>query len=144
MFESNNVIYNINILPEDMVNYEIFPYIANDVLVSLNKDYYTKLHKCVKKTIRNMEYERYIRCIVRSDNITVFVQLLEENFDKWLKMYKYKYKSYIFENYLRFLIHFCVEHDSHKCRELINDKGVLVMKEKWHKNSKVRDCRWSN
>ena len=142
---NDDVIQNIDLLPEDVVLYEIFPYLRNEQLMYLNKTYYTRFHMCFKKNkIPGIKYENYIRRTARHDSFFVFEYILEENFDKWRSMKKYEYKSYIFDTYLHFLIHFCIEHDSHKCRELINKKASSALNKNWHKNSKIRSIIWSN
>jgi len=82
--------------------------------------------------------------MVRKDCSFVFAQLLEENFDRWKKAKKYRYKSYVFDNYLRFLVHYSTENNSTKCRELLNNKGNAALGQKWHKNVRIRNNRWSN
>jgi hypothetical protein len=141
---NNNIIESINLLPEDVVLYEIFPNLKNELLAVLNKKYYTKFHTCLRNKIPNDKYEGYIRRMVRHDHFFVFEQILEENFDKWRLMKKYAYKSYIFDTYLHFLIQFCIDNDSHKCRELINIKASSVLNKNWHKNSRIQSIRWSN
>jgi hypothetical protein len=89
-------------------------------------------------------YESYIRDMVRKDCSFVFAQLLEENFGRWKKNKKYRYKSYVFDNYLCFLGHYSIENNSTKCRELLNSKGDAVLGQKWHKNVRIRNTRWSN
>jgi hypothetical protein len=144
IMNSNNIIESINLLPEDVVLYEIFPNLKNELLAVLNKKYYTKFHTCLKKNIPDNKYEGYIRRTARHDHFFVFEQILGENFDKWRSMKKYEYKSYIFDSYLHFLIQFCIDNNSHKCRELINKKASSVLNKNWHKNSRIQSIRWSN
>ena len=65
---SNNIIESINLLPEDVVLYEIFPNLKNELLAVLNKKYYTKFHTCLRNKIPNDKYEGYIRRMVRHDH----------------------------------------------------------------------------
>ena len=81
--------------------------------------------------------ETFNRQIIRNDWYYVFQIILNENFDKWMKMRKYIYGSSIFENYLYFLLYFANEHNSTHCKELIKEKLVKVNK-KWHKNIKPK------
>ena len=141
--DDNGVIQSIDSLPEDVVLYEIFPHLSNELLVGLNKTYYTRFHTCLRNKIPGSKYESYIRRTVRHDHSLVFEQLLEENFNKWRSMKRYEYNPYIFNTYLHFLVQFCIDHDSPKCRNLINKKASSVLSKKWHKNSKIRNSRWS-
>jgi len=142
--DNDGVIQSIDLLPEDVVLYEIFPNLSNELLMGLNKTYYTRHHACFRNKIHGRKYESYIRRTIRHDHFFVFEQILEENFDKWRTMKKYGYKSYIFDTYLHFLVQFSIDHDSPKCRELINKKASSVLNEKWHKNSRIKSTRWSN
>ena len=144
IMNDDGVIRSIDFLPEDVVLYEIFPNLSNELLMDLNKTYYTRHHACFRNKIHGSNYESYIRRTARHDHFFVFEQILEENFDKWRSIKRYGYKSYIFDTYLHFLIQFCIDHDSPKCRELINKKASSVLNEKWHKNSKIKSTRWSN
>jgi hypothetical protein len=141
---NDNIIQNIDLLPEDVVLYEIFPYLRDEQLMCLNKTYFTRFHVCFKHKILGIKYENYIRRTVRHDHFFIFERILEENFVKWRSMKKYEYKSYIFDTYLHFLIQFCIDNDSHKCRELINKKASSALNKNWHKNSKIRSIIWSN
>ena len=76
--------------------------------------------------------------------MTVIGKLIDENFDKWKKMKKYYYKDKIFKNYLCFMMFFCVENHSVKCQRILDEKASAVLGEKWHKNVRIRNCRWSN
>ena len=83
----------------------------------------------------------------RNDHSFVFEQILDENFNKWRAMKKYLYRSCIFDTYLHFLIQFCIDNDSPKCRELIDRKASSVLNKKWHKHSRIRSSRssrWSS
>jgi hypothetical protein len=147
MMDGNNIIGMIGLLPEDVVLYEILPSISSEVIAGLNRQNYTDFHSCLKNRIPGMRYESYIRRTARNDHSFVFEQILGENFDKWRSMKKYLYNSCIFETYLHFLIQFCIDNDSPKCRELIDRKASSVLNEKWHKHSRIRrsrSSRWSS
>jgi hypothetical protein len=145
--DNDGVIKSIDSLPEDVVLYEIFPNLMDDVLVGLDRINYAKFHTCLRDKIPSMKYESYIRRTARNDHYFVFEQLLDENFDKWRSMKKYEYRSCVFETYLHFLVQFCMDLDSPRCREAIDRRASSVLGKKWHKNSKIRSSRssrWTN
>ena len=147
IMDNDGLLDGINSLPEDVVLYEILPNFMNDMLVGLNRNNYAKYHTCLRYKIPNIKYESYIRHTVRHDNFFVFQKLLDENFDKWRMMKKYEYRSCVFETYLHFLVQFCLDLDSPRCRETIDRKASSVLGKKWHKNSKIRSSRssrWTN
>ena len=82
--------------------------------------------------------------MVRHDCAMVLGKLIDENFDKWKKMKKYYFKYMIFKNYLCFLMFLCVENGAVKCQRTLHEKASAVLGEKWHKNVRIRNCRWSN
>ena len=132
----------IDFMPEDIVSY-IFPFISVKKLVFINTKYYSKNYKLVKNMIPKDRYEAYIRNIIRKDNYYTLSFLLNENVDKWINMNKYPYKHQIFTNYLYFINYLSIEHNSNKCRVLIENKAQEVLGKKWHKKIKVRNCKSS-
>ena len=113
---------------------EIYSYISNDIMMCSSKHFYLKYHSSVvKKILKNkrIEYDTYIRNIVRNDYYFIFENVVKENFNKWTNNYtnnnpnknnifkKYIYKTNIYKNYTDFLLDFCTENESTKCRNLI-------------------------
>ena len=49
----------------------------------------------------------------------VFEQICRENFDNWINNKQYRYKYMIFNNYIYFIMCFCIENDSNKCRDIL-------------------------
>lgn len=131
----------INRLPQDVVNI-IHDFIPRTALLFTNKFYYTLYHKILRGSIKN--YETYIRDVIRRDNDFVFQKILEENVDKWLNMRQYRYKNKVFSNYFYFVIDYCIENDSDKCREIM----TILIKERQlcknlHKKNIVKYVRWT-
>tara|TARA_Y100000385_G_C12780543_1_gene503319 strand:- start:94 stop:519 length:426 start_codon:yes stop_codon:yes gene_type:complete len=139
-----DIFHYFNFLPDDIIKEHIFPKLSPVILVWLTKENYIKYHYVIKDIIQKNRLESYIRDIIRNDYSFVFNYLLDEQFNKWLNMKKYTYKCYIFENYIRFLMQFCIDNNSNKCLMLIQNKGSNNFKEKWSKKVKIKDCRWSN
>tara|TARA_B100001996_G_C18497046_1_gene529970 strand:- start:17 stop:448 length:432 start_codon:yes stop_codon:yes gene_type:complete len=134
----------LNLMPEDVIHHCIKPFLRPEVLVWLNKENYDRYHDRVKDLIPSANYESYIRDMVRHDCAMVLGKLIDENFDKWKKMKKYYFKYMIFKNYLCFLMFLCVENGAVKCQRTLHEKASAVLGEKWHKNVRIRNCRWSN
>jgi hypothetical protein len=117
----------LNSLPEEIVTYCIQPFLPLSTLAFLSKTNYAKYHQTIIKPIL---YEKgldtYMRYIIRNDLNFLFETSLYENFDKWLKLTKFMYKSSIYCNYVFFLLEFCIENDSQKCRSVLSN--VFVQK----------------
>jgi hypothetical protein len=135
-----NLIENIHKLPEDLIN-GIREYIPKIYLVFTNRENYKKYHYIIKNYILN--YETFIRNVIRRDNEYVFDLILRENYQLWCEIKQYKYKSMIFRNYFCFTINYCIEQDSNNCEIVINiflqehglDKNL-------HKKNVVKYIRW--
>jgi hypothetical protein len=105
-------------LPEVLVDY-IKEYIPQKVVLFLDKSLYISHHYLVgQMLLQNKHTEKYIRYIIRRDFSYVFGQLLNENIDKWLRYKKkYPYNNLIYTQYIYFLIDYCIEHESVRCKE---------------------------
>lgn len=141
---SNEIFFfkKINNLPYDIIE-QIKQFIPKKILVFLNKSNYLLYHYTIKNYITN--YENYIRDTIRRDNDFVFNNILIENYKKWLTIKKYTYKNIIFNNYLNFTNHYCIENDSTKCKKML----LVFMKEhglckNQHKKNIVKHIRWKN
>ena len=136
------IIEKINNLPDNLKNI-IFEYIERKYVVFTNKKNYFLYHHLIKKNIMN--YSNYIRDIIRRDNHFVFHLLIRENFDKWIKMKQYIYKNMIFNNYLYFVMNFCIENNSERCREVL--LHYLIKRDlcrNLHKKNVVKYIKWKN
>jgi len=136
------ILKKINALPDDIIK-NIKQFISKKVLVFLNKTNYLLYHFTIKQYIIN--YENYIRDTIRRDNDFVFDKILIENYKKWIIIKKYTYKNIIFNNYLNFTNHYCIENESTKCKKILLD----FMKEhglskNQHKKNIVKHIRWKN
>jgi len=129
-------------LPVELVRY-IKEYIPKKEFVFTNRENYNLYHHLIKPSIK--DYESYIRSMIRQDNEFVFNKIIKENCSKWYEILQYKYKNMIFKNYLYFVMNFCIENDSNKCRKIISD----FLKEhglgkNLHKKNVVKYIKWKN
>lgn len=134
----------INQLPLELVDV-IYGYLAIRNIVFLNKSNYALYHNILKKFICNGKYTNYIRDMIRKDNEFVFEYILRENFKKWLGIKKYYYKNNIFANYIYFVLYYCIENDSSKCRTTVSNYLKNVgLDENQHKKNIIRNIKWRN
>jgi len=137
-----NITEKIAQLPNDIIIL-IKEFIPHQKLVFVNLNYYNLYHT----TIRNFIplYENYIRDMIRRDNEFVFEKILNENFDKWIMNRQYIYKNMVFNNYIYFIMYFCIENDSEKCRLILYN--YLKKRDLWkniHKKNITKYIKWSN
>ncbi len=137
-----NITEKIAQLPNDIIIL-IKEFIPHQKLVFVNLNYYNLYHI----TIRNFIplYENYIRDMIRRDNEFVFEKILNENFDKWIMNRQYIYKNMVFNNYIYFIMYFCIENDSEKCRLILYN--YLKKRDLWkniHKKNITKYIKWSN
>ena len=115
----------INVLPDVLINI-IKEYIPLSVFIFTNKTYYFHYHylltQILNKPICNINcIENYIRTMIRRDFDFVFEQIIKENYIRWLNHKKYIYKNTKYANYIYFLIDYCIENESDKCRVVLID-----------------------
>lgn len=133
---------SISDLPDDIINL-IKEFIPRQTLVFISKTYYDLYHHTIKNTIPL--YENYIRDMIRRDNHIVFEKVIGENIDLWIKNRQYRYKNMIFNNYIYFIVHYCIENNSDRCREIIHEylkKRDLCRN--LHKKNVVKYIKWTN
>ena len=119
---NNNIFNLINKLPTDIINI-IEEYIPKKEFTFTNKKNYKLYHTLIKSSIKN--YELYIRDTIRRDNNFVFEMIVRENYLKWNQFKNYIYKNEEFKNYNYFIIDYCIENESAKCRKFI----IIFLKE---------------
>jgi len=129
-------------LPPELIRY-IKEYIPKKEFVFTNRENYNLYHPLIKPSIK--DYESYIRAMIRQDNEFIFKKIVEENYNKWYEFKQYKYKNMIFNNYLYFVMNFCIENESNNCRKIISD----FLKEhglgkNLHKKNLVKYIKWKN
>ena len=90
-------------------------------------------------------YENFVRDTIRRDNEFVFEMVVRENIDSWLKNKQYRYKNMVFNNYIYFIMHFCIENNSERCREVL--LHYLIKRDlcrNLHKKNVVKYIKWKN
>ena len=129
-------------LPEELVKY-IKEYIPKKEFVFTNRENYNLYHPLIKPFIK--DYESFIRSMIRQDNEFVFKKIVEENYRKWYEIRQYKYKNMIFNNYLYFVINYCIENESNNCIKIISnflkEHGLC---KNLHKKNVVKYIKWKN
>lgn len=134
---------NINKLPEALVN-EIELYVPNIVKVFLNKKTYITNHLLIKNYIEPLNREQYIRTMIRQDNDFVLKQLLYENYNRWLLIKNYYYKTGIHSNYIVYLHAYSIDNDSPKCKKILEtffqEQGFYKNQ---HKKNNIRYIKWT-
>ena len=110
----------INKLPCELIMI-IKSFLPKTTLMFLNNHYYKKYHYLIKKYISKYNFENYIRTIIRQDNDFVFSQILID-YNKYLsKIKQYIYKNIMYKKYYYFLIDYCIQNNSTKCRNILNE-----------------------
>lgn len=135
-----NVVKNICDLPDDIIR-EIFDYIPRQKVVFINSSYYNLYHYLIKNDIQL--FESYIRDMIRSDYYFVFKQLIRENIEIWIRNRQYRYKNMVFSNYIYFVLHFCIENKSERCRTiLVEEFAKRDLCRNLHKKNVIKYIKW--
>jgi len=137
-----NIVQKIKNLPDDMINL-ILEFITYQKLIFVNSLYYNKYHSLLTRFIPL--YGMYIRDMIRRDNTFVFEKIIGDNIDGWLKNKQYRYKNMIFNNYIYFVMHYCIENNSENCIKLL--MYYLIKHDlcrNLHKKKVVKYIKWTN
>jgi len=132
----------ISDLPDDIINV-IKEFIQPNKIAFVNKTFYNLYHHSIRKYIPS--YENYVRDIIRRDNEFVFEKVVHENSHLWLKNKQYRYKNMVFNNYVYFVMNFCIENNSERCMEVLSD--FLLKRDlcrNLHKKNVVKYIKWRN
>ena len=131
-----------NQIPDELIDI-IKSYLPIKSVVFLNKVNYLQHHSLVRNFISRSQLENYIRDMLRRDCVFVFNQILCENYKKWMKINHYVHNQVMYYNYIFFIKDYCIQHESPKCRQIVNDflteKGLSKNK---HKNNIHKNKRW--
>ena len=140
--QTNNIIEKMSLLPAELQDI-IREYLPKYVLAFTNKQNYILYHSFIHKTIPR--YDNYVRNTIRNDHIFVFEFIVKENYKKWLNQINYNYQNIIFNTYLSFIIHYCIENNSNKCKNFLYDyiKNHGLCKNQ-HKKNIINHIRWKN
>ncbi len=131
----------ISLLPNEIIN-EILEYIPKQKLIFVNSTYYNLYHCLIKKYIP--VYESYVRDMIRKDIFFVFKQLIRENIEMWIKNRQYRYKDMVFSNYIYFVLHYCIENNSERCRNiLIEELSKRNLCRNLHKKNIIKYIKWT-
>ena len=133
---------NMNALPSEISDY-IYEFLPPLTLTTLNKGLHIEHRYCLRKHIPVLNYESYIRHVVRKDNNFVFFHLMRDNFSRWQNLKNYRYKNFTFDDYVDYIIYLSQEHESSKVNALMIEHQNKDGKKR-HKNARVRSNTWSN
>jgi hypothetical protein len=83
--------------------------------------------------------------MIRRDNEFVFEKIITENIELWIKKKEYIYKNMIFNNYIYFIINYCIENNSERCRDILtNYLSKRHLCRNLHKKNVVKYIKWKN
>jgi hypothetical protein len=143
-------ILNSHKCPEDILP-NIYSYLTLSTRYVLSKKefekYYLKTSNCVKKS---KNFDKYIKNIIRKDNLLCFTILIEKNFELWIKIKQFKGKIGVnhckTNNYLAFVKELCIHFNAGRCKmKLVNYyKEKRPKKNKKLKKTKIKYTRWNN
>jgi len=141
----NNYMYNqmkLNNLPDVIIDL-IKEFIPRQYLAFTNKTFYNLYHHTIRNNIPL--FDNYVRDMIRGDNYIVFEKILGENIELWCKNRQYRYKNMVFNNYIYFVLYYCIENNSDRCREIINDNlKKRDLCRNLHKKNLVKYIKWNN
>ncbi len=133
---------NISLLPNEIIN-EILEYIPKQNLIFVNSTYYNLYHCLLKNYIPI--YESYVRDMIRKDIFFVFKQIIRDNINTWIKNRQYRYKDMVFSNYIYFVLYYCIENNSERCRNILMEELLKRnLCRNLHKKNIIKYIKWIN
>ena len=132
----------ISLLPDEIIN-EILEYIPKQKLIFVNSTHYNLYHCLLKNYI--LVYESYVRDMIRKDIFFVFKQIIRENINTWIKNRQYRYKDMVFSNYIYFVLYYCIENNSERCRNILMEELLKRnLCRNLHKKNIIKYIKWIN
>jgi hypothetical protein len=90
-------------------------------------------------------YESYIRDMIKRDNYYIFERLIRENADSWINNRQYRYQYKVFSNYIYFVLYFCIENNSDRCRNILMEElSKRDLCRNLHKKNIIKYIKWNN
>jgi len=117
-YTSNSLLLRkISLLPEELVRL-IYEFIPNRVLLWTCREKYYQHHSLVKGML-TVNYDTYIRNVLRNDFHILFEVTMREDFNTWILNKKYNYGMFVYTNQYTFLLDFSRENSATRCRDLL-------------------------
>jgi len=134
----------LSVMPIEL-NDIIFSYVKDEEKVFLNKEYYEKHHNLIRPKLGDQKnYDNYIRDMIRNDCDFVLKQLLEENYEPWIKKKRVAYKNTIYPHYAGYILDLCINYNSTKCREkIVEFYEIKGLSKNLHKKNRNINKRWT-
>jgi len=116
-------------LPTDILG-NIFLFVSMNVKKNLTKKNYIEYLKN-NDTIPQHKFDTIIRKIIRKNYYFLLDLQFEKRFSHWIKLKKWRYKGFIYDNYIEYIRQLCNENNSYKCLEIIKKYTGDMSKKKY-------------
>jgi hypothetical protein len=135
--------------PEDLLPI-VYSFIHINTRILLTKKEYEKYYIISSQyLINSMNFDYYIKDTIKKDNKLRFEILLKKNFEKWIKIKKFRGKIGVNHckttNYISYLKELTIHYNSGRCKMSIVDylKIKRPKNNKEFKNTKIKYTRWN-
>ena len=91
------------------------------------------------------DYSAFIRDALRNKRDFIFKYIAKEHFDTWNTWRLYRFQNSIYNNYVSYILQFCIDTNSQKCRQIVLDAKNNMNnadREKQHKNVRTKHTIW--
>ena len=142
-----DLLQRIMLLGDDETN-NIFSYIRPTTLSLLTKPLYIEHHHTILIKTLHRDYSAFIRDTLRNKRDFIFKYIAKEHFDTWNTWRLYRFQNSIYNNYVSYILQFCIDTDSQKCRQIVLDAKNNMNnmnnadREKQHKNVRTKHTIW--
>ena len=111
---------DITNLPDDVIR-EIYDWIPRHIRASLCVREYITYKSFIQKRVRSnyKKYRRFVRSLIRQDNVSLFEEYLEMDGIRWSRILRWQEDGY-HTSYLHFLRYLTHKFESSRCLYCIN------------------------
>ena len=122
-------------LPTDILGH-IYSFVSMKIKKNLTKEDYLE-YANKNNMIPHHKFDTIIRKITRKNYFFLLDLQFKKKFRQWLKLKKWRYKGFIYDNYIEYIRQLCNENNSYKCLEIIKKYSGDMSKKKY-KRRRIR------
>ena len=135
------------IFPQEILE-KIWDYIPNSSKVWVNKYYYEKYHYSLVYPKLKLNYNSYMRFIIRNEYLYLMKINIQEHYDVWSnKIVNIKYKKHTFPKYVDYIKSLSLENNSNKIYSLLKsyeNRNKINKSLKSNRKIKYKYNKWTN
>lgn len=136
------------IFPQEILEI-IWGFLPEKSKAFVTKTYYEKYHKFYIYPMLKPRYDSYMRFVIRNQYLFLMEQNLTDHYERWIKLYNWRYKQETYTTYIHYLLTISIEYNSQSIINLLREtikKNSKKNKKQLNQNKTIRRKHntWSN